>query len=168
MIWFIIAALIAVVVGYRTYHERYLGGWGEAFFMGFVALFLASMGAMVLNLAFIKGPNANCDKEWRLTSLQDGTSTSGRFFLGSGVIDEHPSFMYYRQDADGYRLESIKAAKVRIVYNEGAPRLTKKHKCYDPDKGHYFWSFIHYEDSPSYVFYVPAGSIKQDIVLDAK
>ena len=96
------------------------------------------------------------DKEYdsyTIYSVDDTMSSSGRFILGSGYIQQNPIYVFYSDvENGGYRRDYLYASKT-IIYEDA------------PDNIGYVKSIITPCD---YLFelHVPKGTIKQELVLD--
>ena len=162
-----LGAFLGVFLTYRINRkDRWLDTGDKVFFMalfgsiGFLAGVLLSYVLSII-LATIS-PTYHVESRNGLVTLQDGTSVSGRFFLGSGSVDGKPGYTYYRGDGvNGFSLESVAANKAIVKYSTEAPRVEKILTC---GPGLFSNSCV----SSQYVFYVPEGSVKQDYTLDAK
>jgi heme/copper-type cytochrome/quinol oxidase subunit 2 len=59
-----------------------------------------------------------------IASLNDDSSISGRFMLGSGSIDEDPVYVYYSVEQDGgMMLRTLKADNAKIYEDSNEPYL---------------------------------------------
>lgn len=149
---------------------------------GMIAMFglVAAMMGGLLTALIIDAPVAWIQRDraefsYNLGALNDGRSTKGSFFLGSGTIDSVPSFMFYAEDGDGYVLRDWSAAPSRVVETEGKPRVV--YNCYDYSDVWlpFRWAPQMLEDGSLYdcghafvTFYVPPGSVQQQYTLDAQ
>lgn len=141
-------------------------------------LITALIGAIFTGLLIDLPVNAiqrdKINETYNLAALNDGKSTEGSFFLGSGTVDSVPSFMFYAKDGDGYVLRSWDAASSRVVETEGAPRVVYTCDDYSSVPAPFKWAaYMILEDyvdceHASVTFYVPPGSVKQQYTLDAE
>lgn len=99
-----------------------------------------------------------------LEVLQDGSTTSGSFFLGSGSIGEDFKYHFYTKEKDGsFRLKSLTAEGVIIKYSDGKPRIET---IKDIQK---FWSWaFDFPIDKKVIIYIPEGSIRNGYTLDAQ
>lgn len=107
---------------------------------------------------------------WRvkLVSLQDGNSTKGSFFLGTGQFNGVMKYVFYTEDRpDEYRMWQVDYYEAVVKYTEGTPEeiITVK----QPTKA--LWNKFAIDLNTkeySFVFLVPKGSIKSNYSLDAQ
>ena len=143
------------------YH--WFAGWvAVGLFLGFVATFIA-----------LDATQEHVPVENKIASLSDGMGTSGSFFLGSGSIDSEPVFFYYAGDnTNGFRLKHVDAADASIIEFDGEPYMVRY--CGDLDTAPEWIDFNRVDSEPECagwdrtVFYVPAGSIQNNYILDAE
>lgn len=103
-----------------------------------------------------------------LESLQDNTGTSGEMILGSGRINGTMQYVAYYKDGDTHRMmmAEYQNATIKFIPTGATPSATItsykfKHSIW------LRWGMGHLKDWVV-VFNVPNGSIKNDIILDAK
>lgn len=142
-----------------------------------ISLFVAFIVGVVIDGPINWAMRDKVDVTYGLAALNDGRKTQGSFFLGSGTIDSVPSFMYYAEDGDGYVLRDWSARSSRVVETTGKPRAVFTCDDYGsvPRPFRYSVKMI-LDDGWGWVdcrhafvtFYVPPGSVKQEITLDAQ
>jgi hypothetical protein len=170
MIWFIIAAVLSLMLALRV-------GWtqndaGEALATFLCSLLVAGLVALGVNFWFIAEAEKiyKADQTIELVSLNDGQQTSGSFFLATGTFSGYDVYRFYSKNADGgMQMQSTYASDGTIYEREGvSPSVTYwyPHKRTnrwmtvfgsDPKKGHRLETFI-----------VPPGSVKQGFTLDTQ
>ncbi len=105
---------------------------------------------------------------WKLSAIQDNSEINGKFILGSGNFNGTMSYMFYYEKNGVYRLDAVNCRLTTIEYTNGESRIeildvrrtNTKHNRYtlaNPDI-----------TGERYKFYIPEGSIKFEINLDAK
>lgn len=99
-----------------------------------------------------------------LAVLQDGTNVTGHFYLTSGVIDSKPTYTFYTKTGDAYKLENAEASKVVVYQDVATPYLIRQTGCHTEVE----WIFFCVTDGRVTEIHVPAGTIKTNLVLDAK
>jgi hypothetical protein len=114
------------------------------------------------------------DGEWRVDQtdsiviLQDNPSTSGSFFLGSGVIEGSMVYVYYTDEGPGiYQFHKVDATRAEVHEVAGVePYVETLGRHFKARVGdHLLWqSFC----SDNYIFYIPPGSLTQAISLDLR
>lgn len=115
--------------------------------------------------------------ESNLLSLSDGRvdSSSGdfAFFVGSYKTEDEFKFTFYREDRSTgqIKLEDVRAAEVTVVQDiQPGQKPYVKHGMVC-EKRSEIWRWQYCEGSSignEYELHIPAGTIKQDIALDAK
>lgn len=191
MIWFILlGAALVIAVLYNAYHEvrneikdpsREYSTWGNGpvkpWYKRYGSIFGIYVAALAFGTTFVVliGMMLNMltyifvDEDYSysrpLTTINDNSSVSGSFFLGSGSIKEIPTFMYYVLNERGeFRLQHVDADDAFITYTDGPPevivhttRTKSEWLAVEMDMAEY-----------EYEFRVPRGSVKQVYTLDAK
>lgn len=144
----------------KWHRERFFSaprfGWG--LMVGFSA-FLAGLLSCTL-LMFVVPNHPETQYRANLNILVDGTSTSSRYFLASGGSSTDPVFMFYQEQNGSYTLKQANADVSDVRYTTGTPYVEVWHKC--PNDLPTFCG------RDRYTFYVPEGSIKNLVSLDAK
>lgn len=99
-----------------------------------------------------------------LTILQDGTQTTGSFFLGIGSFDGEQKYSYYVSQNGGSKLEQTKADTVTVYQDSEEAYLLQQTYC----KTSADWLTFCVSDGRVTEIHVPKNTIKQNFVLDAK
>src|SRR5690349_21919299 len=104
---FTIGIILLILAGTAWYKSA---DWGPA-----VAVILVGgfVGFLVTVVASIIG-GGRVYMEYPLVTMQDGKTTHGSFFLGSGNIDGVASFSWYEQDGGSYYLQDIPAWQAEV------------------------------------------------------
>lgn len=159
-----IVVISAIVMGVSNWKDSPGDGIGAFFFTIAFGGLCALVIAMVTNAILIEviGSHYETESTANLAALQDGSSSSGSFFLGSGTYDEHPSFFYYEKSGNEYHLEHIDADLAVVIETSEAPRVEYQHEVGD----HPFWA-IPVAGYDHVKFYVPEGSVISNYSLDA-
>ncbi len=149
------------------------GSWLGA--TAIVTAIAAIAGMLVINLPASIFLKDDVVLEYNLKAMQDGSSTTGSFFLGSGTINDVPSFMYYVEYDDGsVSLESAYASDSVVVETDENPRVTYECEYYGDIPTALIWPVNHFGTDGDYdctgtvTFYVPENSVKSQYVLDAE
>ncbi len=148
---------------YNELKDKYRD-WGFVFILSLLgALAGASLGFLVSMIipktTEIKGNRYN------IISLQDNSSVSGHFFLGSGVIDGGMKYCMYYEYGDGYRMFLIGHNDASIVFSDD-PHLVQYEDTETDDIINKF--SMRPLDNSYYVIHVPKGTIRNQYNLDAK
>lgn len=170
MIWIIIAAVVvvgfAVWMGIENWRDDNPGsGIGAFFFTAMFGGLIAVVITMLINACaiHITGSHYEVESTSKLAALQDGHSSYGSFFLGSGSYNEAPAFFYYeRHGKDVYTLEHAYAEYATVVETDDAPRV----EYLEEKSDHPFWA-IPVAPESFVTFYVPRGSVMSNYSLDA-
>lgn len=100
-----------------------------------------------------------------IVSLNDGSLTSGSFFLGSGSLDQRTMYFYYEGSEDTYRLKRVPTDDATIKTDENDhPYITKivATTCGTYRDGSSRCDKIYDWSHATYVFHVPKGTITKD------
>lgn len=97
-----------------------------------------------------------------LEAINDNSSVSGSFFLGSGSVNGRMVFSYYQKSGDSYQLLQQDADRSLVKYTDGIPTVEYLKDCSSIPSLESICS------SPRFIFYVPRGSIQSNYNLDAK
>ena len=175
MIWIWLWGIACVVTVAFTFWEAqsHFGFWdrvGSPFIRSVGGVFFVSVAAAILSMfATLFVDERTETRTYELTTLQDGTSAGGSFFLGSGTLDNKMQYAYYlREDNGSYRLETTTADDARVRFDAGVPRTEEEWHCV-PDGG--LWTSPLLRGLCSFhsaTFYIPEGSIKTTYTLDAQ
>ena len=168
--------VVLVVVALLTIYFCIKDRSGEPFmFFLFFGLMGSLLTALIIDAPVSWIMRDRAEFSYDLGALNDGRSTQGSFFLGSGTIDSVPSFMYYERDGDGYVLRDWPASSSKVVETKGDPQVV--YNCYDYSSvpRPFRWAPQMMEDGSVYdcrhafvTFYVPPGSVQQQYILDAQ
>lgn len=172
MIWFIIFSLIALIVFIVGCCCKCFDGAWEGF-LGFVLTQLAGLAAAwlcVLVSLFV----ATCvaKTEWvpvettNISALNDSASTYGRFFLGSGYVNEELQYYFIKETEKGKIAGSIDADNAYIIEsNTETPRIERWEERIADDI--WLWFTISKELGVSeYRIYIPENSVTTDFNID--
>lgn len=101
-----------------------------------------------------------------LIALNDGSSVSGRMFLGSGSIDGDLVYKYAMKKGDGYAIDFEKANDIdelRYIKDGSKPRIERTEVVYKST----FTNFMTapFFDTAKYI-YVPEGTIQETFNID--
>lgn len=139
-----------------------------AFIVGGIVSFLL-MSLVYGGLYLIQKGNADRVTEVirseQLSALNTSDKTSGKFFLGSGTVDDKPVVRFMTKDSEGgYRVETknFNTSKVYEIPDESSPRMECSQVFLLPH-----WSLDQKQPvgESTCKFYVPEGSIIEDYEL---
>jgi hypothetical protein len=172
MIWIILAIIAGLVIAFLAFGAIWTEkgtGVGERIWYSVLALFMIITGvfgvSLISNLvaSFAVGDHCESNGSNNIAALQDNSSTSGSFFLGSGSIDDQAVFYYYAANNGEYSLLHTIADNVIITETDDTPQVYYW-KAVSDNKFWYVGGFAHC--SPT--FHVPKGSIISNYTLDAQ
>lgn len=158
--------LAGIIIGVRTSDTDYTVAMiGNGFVGAFIAILI------YVCIALMYKPHADYEETitHELVSLNDGSTTSGSFTLGSGYVGEHLTYTFYRKEGEhGIVRRSIRANKTTIyeVDSTEAPKLVVSEV---PSGINYnLWLFSINKDcgKEHYDLYIPKGSIVKEFNLD--
>ena len=103
---------------------------------------------------------------FELESIQDNSSISGSFFLGSGRVNGTMSYAFYYKNSDNeYKLQTVDANNSAIIYTDSIPIFEQ----YTLRMVNNNWSILGmYDGQKKYKFKIPQGSIKNNFNLDTE
>lgn len=102
---------------------------------------------------------------YKLEALQDGNSTSGHFFLGSGHFEGKMQYVFYYEYGGYYQLMQVDHERAKIKFSNHA--IVRRFKT-EKTNAIINKFAIDFCPSTTYIFEVPNGSIIQQYQLDAK
>lgn len=160
----VIFVVIGIIVGI------YMGVEVGDFGIGIISsLLFAIFGGL---LGFLVAISLPCKMETvkttlQLESLQDNGSVEGSFFLGSGQIGGTMKYVFYYKYGEYYKLSQADYKYVSIKYSDEKPKAEVF--IQKEVRGAFINNFaIDFIEEPTYIIYVPKGSIKQGFTLDAQ
>ena len=110
----------------------------------------------------------NIDDKFTIVCLQDNSSVSGKFFLGSGNVNGSMKYTFYYNYNNGYKLCQLNTDKTTINYSDSAAIMVQHtNTMVNPKKAFVNYFAIDLEDY-TYDIYVPKGTIKTNYNLDAQ
>lgn len=175
MIWpplFFLVAFIAISWSFHENRDRFFfdekkrvhrdgGDWVAHIFASFLAGLVGLLPAFVLAGFF--GDTHIEEGYVQIQALKDNTHIEGDFYLFGGSIDSEPVYSYYYEGQRGTKMGWVPAIDSYIVEEEtDNPRLV-----IEKERGQNTWWHLDLgEIGKTYIFYVPPGSITQEIELD--
>lgn len=167
MIWFIIAAIVFIIGIIYIIKEGY-----DIFFCSMFLFAICVALTLIVNL-ISSGILMICDidaesietEEIAITALADNDSVSGKFFLGTGRVDEEMQYYYIEKTELGKQMKNISAENVYLVEdNNEAPRI-EKYTCKWKNKSWYWIAGFALE--PDYTqIYIPEGAVTTEFNVD--
>ena len=95
-----------------------------------------------------------------ITALNDNSSATGSFFLGSGRVDEDMKYYYVEQTEKGKHIDDVSADHAYIIEaNNETPRIER----YEPkfENAWLYWIAFPVQEA-EYKIYIPEDSITTD------
>jgi len=107
---------------------------------------------------------------YKIETLQDNQSISGKSFLGSGQVDGVMHYVFYYRKNGFIEMEQLRYDQVKIQYSDEKPKIVmSKNVKIQSDWNYFALGDITTLLKPSdYIIYIPKGTIKNDYQLDAK
>ena len=102
---------------------------------------------------------------YNIEALQDNSSISGSFFLGSGSIDGSMKYVFYYEDDGGFKMKQIDYDKAIIKYSSEIKVIKYKEEPTDNIINIFAVDICF---SEKYEIFVPKGTIKNNYNLDAR
>ena len=138
---------------------------GEDLFIIVFILCIFGGGALIC-VDVIFAIQENEFNNYNIISLKDTASVNGRFALGSGFVNEKPSFMYYQVVDNGYRLKSVPADRTTIIEDENDKPYIKELLVVDYGRLSGSRTVICYRTT--YEIHVPKDTIVKDFSLNSE
>jgi len=158
IIIFIISAIRICTEWYNDTFEKIAGVIGS--------IFICSLFWILsfLILAFTL-PRTITYTNHSIININDNSSVSGAFFLGSGTVDGKMAYSFYQKDGNGAKLEQVNARDVIVYQDTEKPYIIRETGC----TGDWQWiAECGYDSTVLKEIHVLKGSIKNNFDLDAK
>lgn len=143
------------------------GGFEKTVAFLIFGLFIGFLLAIVLSAC----PEFQKEREWKvektqnIISIEDGSTISGQFFLGSGTIKDQLCFTFYRETENGFVFDKVSSSGTVIKETDGVPRIEwRRQRRVAP----FYKSFVLFPPDREVIIYVPKGSIIRNFNLDSK
>jgi hypothetical protein len=159
------AAMIGALIGLLVNDD-----WGDRILFGVSGSILGIMIALLLSLLVSLIVDDVVDKQYlkeeeiSIIALQDGSSTNGRFFLGSGSFDGTMKYVYMTSNSGEMKMSSINVDNVALIYSNTTKIET--YKSHYKSKAVKYWFGDNSWDRNIYKIYIPEGSVKQNFNVD--
>lgn len=141
----------------------------EKILMGITFILISMLLTLIFGIAAIGIATANSEVRYEVTSskdiiaLQDNDSVNGNFFLGTGSVNDKMKYVYMVKDNEGYRMETLNANEVTIVYSDEKKVEIQEARFANKNIG--LWFGVPMSDV-KYKIYVPEGTIKNEYNID--
>jgi len=166
MLWFIIGAVIVLILTVIAVFNEYQSDWPEwsaVFFTFFVSALIAFFAAGAVNFVTYFKVDEPVQKYTAIANLSDGSGVSGSFFLGIGSVDSKPVYMYYTDKNGVFELHQLEARRAYVTYTDGRPQVV-----IHTDRSTNKWISVVPGWDYTYEFQVPRGSVRANFNLDAQ
>ena len=169
MLWIIIGAIAGLVIGIAISSNEYFT-FGEGFVTTLCTMVAGVLTGLIVFL--LSSCIADCCAEKTyytvedtdIYALQDNMTTEGRFFLGSGHIDNELKYFYVKQTDVGYTISNVDVDNAYIQYTSD--------RCYvEKQQGKFNNWFVRLIAEPMdvrYIFHIPEGSIINNYSIDLR
>ena len=174
MFWLILFGILAAIGMIGVIVLKILDSWGIEIveiigaWVGFPLLaFFVSLCFMILSSGIC---GCFCNTEYKMTNdkpiiaLQDNIETNGRFFLGSGTVDENSVYYYMTEDEFGYKMDTVDTDSAYIQYSKDKPHIETYTPYFTNDFVEFFTGGCLYGSRT--IIYVPKGSIVENYNVD--
>lgn len=159
MILFTLIVIICAAIGAFLMYD----GWIEEIFLGGIIGALCGLIPAAIIVIMLAVPLTTTEsRKTPIAALGDGSSISGRFYLGSGTIDEKMVFNYYADNGGSYSLMQAGAEISSIVEDDG--KYVETSVKVTPSR----WYTFGMETVTHVTFHVPKNSVKNNYILDAQ
>ena len=149
--------------GFYSFWETLFGSAGLAIMFFLVGILVA----FILSAVWEDAPvEITTSTDYEIVALQDNLGLQGKFFLGSGYIDNELSYAYMQYvDGCGYKAKTVDASNAYIKFTDEQPYVSLVTYQFKDQWRNYFTIPYNYEDI---FFYIPEGSILQNYNIDLK
>ena len=172
MIPLIACAAIGVLIGIFLAYDEAVGpieGFFFAAFGGVLGGLVGFIAALIIGAFAYQGVHWEEKERVPLVSLADTSKVHGSFFLGSGYVDQEPSFTWYEQAGENNYVRKDALSYESTIHYLGkgeTPRYVRSETV--PNEK--FWNTWGWGSASGgeyhYDFYIPKGSIVQSYKLD--
>jgi hypothetical protein len=100
-----------------------------------------------------------------LEAIGDNQSTSGDFFLGTGLVEYTMYYHYYYKTKTGFKYGKIKAEEVTLIYSNSHPSIEKIYRYEDANDWRHEFS-ITTNNLVKTNIYIPESSITSNYKFD--
>lgn len=176
MIWLIIGGVISIALivtviiwafqGGENIKERLGSSIISCFFAILISgqiLCISSLLAMGLG-SMLHGQVAtvkNISASQEIVALKDSNNISGKFYLGSGYINESAYYHYMVQGENGLDMKRIKTDKCSLQFDENPRIETITYKFKNP-----ILNWIAIDSTEDYIIHCPEGTIDYSFQVD--
>ncbi|MDY7904119.1 hypothetical protein [Bacillus sp. AG1] len=158
----IVFVITAIAVLIDTYGELIL-----SVICGFVAAVVVLIVAGLIAVFFPFDNHAVLEEKVSVYSIKDNINVSGKFVLGSGIIDD-TQYLYFAIEKEGFKsVHKVKAETSRVKEGNYKTPYVKKYRYEYTNK---FVRFMFGESPPfkdsSYDFFLPEHTVTQEYKVD--
>ncbi|AVB11534.1 hypothetical protein C3438_19645 [Bacillus velezensis] len=158
----IVFVITAIAVLIDTYGELIL-----SVICGFVAAVVVLIVAGLIAVFFPFDNHAVLEEKVSVYSIKDNINVSGKFVLGSGIIDD-TQYLYFVIEKEGFKsVHKVKAETSRVKEGNYKTPYVKKYRYEYTNK---FVRFMFGESPPfkdsSYDFFLPEHTVTQEYKVD--
>ncbi|GJI61773.1 hypothetical protein ACP9MX_17755 [Bacillus velezensis] len=158
----IVLFITIIVVLIDTYGELIL-----SVICGFVAAVVVLIVAGLIAVFFPFDNHAVLEEKVSVYSIKDNINVSGKFVLGSGIIDD-TQYLYFVIEKEGFKsVHKVKAETSRVKEGNYKTPYVKKYRYEYTNK---FVRFMFGESPPfkdsSYDFFLPEHTVTQEYKVD--
>lgn len=141
----------------------------ESIVIGLLLGALLSLSGLLIGIGIsyaLPQKNIRATEIYKLEALQDNNGIHGYFFIGCGNIDNKMQYVYYYEKNGSYYNDAIETKGVEIKYVDSNYRIEK---YYDKAVEKAFINYFALDgENPTYILFIPKGSIKNNYALDAQ
>jgi len=167
MVTILLFCIISVAFTLWGVFRDWYFSWGVCVFYGVLAFMIGAVPGIII-ASFIPVKTERVVETKHIQTLQDNSSVSGEFLLGSGRIEGKMKYVFYYESDGGYRMKQVDCSGVLIKSTKSTPKVEIYKKKLTDDFINNFGLFTWFERKNKYIIYVPKGTIKHNYNLDAK
>lgn len=148
--------------GYYDFVEIVMNTLGTLFII-FIAAFIGLAVAFALPMK-----TETVVDEYKIECLQDNSTTSGRFFLGTGYIEGEMKYVFYYSENGVFKMKQTDYKNTSIKYSDEIKAERYREKEVKAFINYFALDDICSESNMRFILYVPKGTIRQNYNLDAQ
>lgn len=166
MLWIILGLIATFYFVYKSVEPDNFIEWFLYLVMAgaaaLLSILVSSIWAMLLGYAFEQ--EKYVVETYQISALADNSKIEGRFFLGSGSINENQKYFFMKKEDGGLIMDYIPATGSIVYEGYNEPFIEKLESRFVND----WWSLIALPgfNKGHYKVYVPENSITTDFIIN--
>lgn len=143
----------------------------EGICIGFITMIVTSLFTLFIFIGVGAASSLIFDstmhkvKDQKVIALQDGRSTSGEFFLGTGSVDSKIKYTYMTVEENEMEMKQIDYDDAVLIYSPH-PKVEVYKAHYKNKIVKFFFGDQPFLSNTKYKIYVPEGTVKESYNVD--